>query len=66
MSNKVLVIGLDGATFDLLRPWMAEGHLPNLKRLMQAGASGSALLPGEPEWQVGEMGLGYREEEYEA
>ncbi|TMD90625.1 MAG: DUF3090 family protein [Chloroflexi bacterium] len=29
---------------------------------MQAGASGSALLPGEPEWQVGEMGLGYHED----
>ncbi|MCA1553256.1 MAG: alkaline phosphatase family protein, partial [Chloroflexi bacterium] len=40
MSNKVLVIGLDGATFDLLKPWMAEGHLPNLKRLMDTGASG--------------------------
>src|SRR5207245_9028665 len=27
-----------------------------------AAAGGSALLPGEPEWQVGEMGLGYHEE----
>ncbi|MCA1554206.1 MAG: alkaline phosphatase family protein [Chloroflexi bacterium] len=36
----MLVIGLDGATFDLLKPWMAEGRLPNLKRLMDTGASG--------------------------
>jgi len=37
---KVLVIGLDGATFDLLRPWIDGGELPNLRRLMQQGASG--------------------------
>jgi predicted AlkP superfamily phosphohydrolase/phosphomutase len=37
---KVLVIGLDGATFDLIEPWAAEGYLPNLQRLMQQGASG--------------------------
>ena len=40
MSNKVLIIGLDGATFDLLKPWMAEGHMPYLKRLMDTGAHG--------------------------
>lgn len=40
MSHKVLVIGLDGATFDLLKPWMAEGHMPTLKKLMDTGASG--------------------------
>ena len=37
---KVLVIGLDGATLDLLRPWIEAGELPNLQRLMQQGASG--------------------------
>jgi len=37
---KVLVIGLDGATFDLLRPWIEAGELPNLQRLMRQGASG--------------------------
>ncbi len=40
MPNKVLVIGLDGATFDLLKPWMAEGRMPNLKKLMDGGARG--------------------------
>ena len=37
---KVLVIGLDGATFDLIRPWAAAGHLPTLSRLMSQGAGG--------------------------
>jgi predicted AlkP superfamily phosphohydrolase/phosphomutase len=37
---KVLVIGLDGATLDLLGPWIESGELPNLHRLMEQGASG--------------------------
>ncbi len=37
---KVLVIGLDGATLDLLGPWIAAGELPNLQRLMVQGAWG--------------------------
>ena len=39
--NKVLVLGLDGATFDLIKPWAAAGHLPTLKRIMEGGAHGS-------------------------
>jgi predicted AlkP superfamily phosphohydrolase/phosphomutase len=31
------VIGLDGATFDLIRPWAEQGKLPNLQRLMDQG-----------------------------
>ena len=37
---KVLVIGLDGVTFDLLGPWIDAGELPNLQRLMQQGTWG--------------------------
>jgi predicted AlkP superfamily phosphohydrolase/phosphomutase len=37
---KTLVIGLDGATFDLLGPWIEAGELPNLQRLMRQGAWG--------------------------
>ncbi|MGD9145187.1 MAG: alkaline phosphatase family protein [Anaerolineae bacterium] len=37
---KVLVIGLDGVTFDLLGPWIEAGELPNLQKLMAQGASG--------------------------
>ncbi|MEM7131198.1 MAG: alkaline phosphatase family protein [Chloroflexota bacterium] len=39
MNRRVLVIGLDGATWDLMRPWMAEGKLPNLRALCEVGAS---------------------------
>lgn len=34
----VLVIGLDGATFDLLDPWIDQGYLPTLARLIAAGS----------------------------
>ncbi|MFW6082579.1 MAG: alkaline phosphatase family protein [Chloroflexota bacterium] len=39
-ANKVMVIGLDGATLDLIRPWASAGHLPTLQELMTNGASG--------------------------
>ena len=35
---KVFVIGLDGATFDLILPWAAQGLLPTLDRLIKGGA----------------------------
>lgn len=40
-KTRVLVIGLDGATFDLLGPWMKEGKLPTLARLTKSGVSGT-------------------------
>ena len=36
--SQVFVIGLDGATFDLIHSFVAQGYLPNLKNLMQRGA----------------------------
>jgi predicted AlkP superfamily phosphohydrolase/phosphomutase len=38
--RPLLVIGLDGATLDLVRPWVTEGRLPHLARLMEGGAWG--------------------------
>jgi predicted AlkP superfamily phosphohydrolase/phosphomutase len=35
---KVFVIGLDGATFDLIKPFVAQGKLPTFKKLMDSGA----------------------------
>jgi predicted AlkP superfamily phosphohydrolase/phosphomutase len=35
---RLLVIGLDGATFDLLVPWSESGYMPNLARLMATSA----------------------------
>lgn len=40
-THRLLIIGLDGATFDVLRP--LEQHLPHLARLMRNGASGQLL-----------------------
>ena len=40
---KILLIALDGATLDLLTPWMAAGELPLLKQLYQEGAGGTLL-----------------------
>ncbi len=37
---RAIVIGLDGATFDLILPWVKEGHLPTFKRLMDEGVWG--------------------------
>jgi predicted AlkP superfamily phosphohydrolase/phosphomutase len=44
---KVVVIGLDAATWTLIRPWIAEGKMPNVAKLMKAGVSGSleSILP---------------------
>lgn len=41
MSSRVFVLGWDGATWDILRPLMAEGRLPVLQSLMQKGVSGT-------------------------
>ena len=37
--TKILVIGLDAATLDLIGPWAGKGHLPTLDRLIQQGAA---------------------------
>src|SRR6185437_11399304 len=39
-APKLVVIGLDAATWTLLRPWTEEGAIPNLARLGKAGVSG--------------------------
>jgi predicted AlkP superfamily phosphohydrolase/phosphomutase len=52
--TKLLIIGLDGATFDLIKPWAAEGKLPTLAKLMHDGVTGdleSTLPPvTSPAW----------------
>jgi len=52
--QKVMVVGLDGATFDLIRPWVNGGHLPNLSRLLAEGSYGKleSVIPplSTPAW----------------
>jgi predicted AlkP superfamily phosphohydrolase/phosphomutase len=45
--TRVLIIGIDGATLDLVQPWAEAGHLPNLHRLMREGSYGPlrSVLP---------------------
>lgn len=50
----LLILGLDGATLDLVEPWIAEGRLPHLARLQRAGAWGrlASTVPAAtfPSW----------------
>jgi predicted AlkP superfamily phosphohydrolase/phosphomutase len=52
--TKLIIIGLDGATFDLIKPWAAQGKLPALAQLIQTGVHGeleSTLPPvTSPAW----------------
>ena len=50
----LLILGLDGATLDLVEPWAADGTLPNLARLLREGAWGrlASTVPAAtfPSW----------------
>jgi predicted AlkP superfamily phosphohydrolase/phosphomutase len=35
---KIFCIGLDGATFDVIKPFVAQGKLPTIHKLMERGA----------------------------
>src|SRR5437867_3653438 len=54
MGVPLVVVGLDGATLDLIRPWIADGTLPHLGRLCDRGAWGhlrSTIPPATfPAW----------------
>lgn len=41
MSNKVIILGIDGAAFRLLRPWVEAGKLPNLSHILREGTWGN-------------------------
>jgi len=38
---RVIILGLDGATMRLIKPWAKEGKLPNFKRLIENGSYGN-------------------------
>ncbi len=40
VAKRALVIGLDGATFDVLDPLMEEGRMPRLKAAIESGVAG--------------------------
>lgn len=45
--SRVFIVGWDGATFDLVEPWIAEGKLPNIAEVYRNGAHGelASTLP---------------------
>ncbi len=61
MRPRVVVIGLDGATWDLLDPMMAQGWMPHLARLVREGTRArlrSTLPPlTAPAWSSFMTGL---------
>ena len=40
MANRILVVGWDGADWDILDPLLAAGELPHLARLIERGRRG--------------------------
>ncbi|MEW6732614.1 MAG: alkaline phosphatase family protein [Acidobacteriota bacterium] len=60
MSIKAAVIGLDGATFEIIDLLIERGALPNLKRLIEEGAAGplrSSITPNSfPGWTSASTG----------
>ena len=60
-APKILVVGLDGATFDLMTPWMEAGYLPRMKALRDGGAWGTlqSVIPplSPPAWTTAFTGV---------
>ncbi len=43
-SDKILVLGLDGATWDIIDPLIERGELPNIKSLKDSGSYGTLVM----------------------
>ncbi|MBS3136877.1 alkaline phosphatase family protein [Candidatus Woesearchaeota archaeon] len=40
-KNRILIIGLDGSTFNLLMPWLRENKLPTINAILKKGVWGT-------------------------
>jgi len=47
-NNKVIIIGIDGATFDIILPMMKRGELPTFKNIIDKGAWGQLMSTYPP------------------
>ena len=51
---RLILFGIDGATFDIIKPAVAAGHLPTISRLLKEGAHGvlKSIIPPvtSPAW----------------
>ena len=54
--GRTIVVGLDGASFTLLEPWIEAGELPTIERIVGEGVSGEleSVLPPitSPNWKA--------------
>jgi predicted AlkP superfamily phosphohydrolase/phosphomutase len=52
--DRIIVLGLDGATFDIIDPMIEQGKLPNLKKMITNGSRGilNSVIPpySPPAW----------------
>ena len=53
---RIIVIGIDGGTWNTIKPLAEKGDLPTFKKLMSSGAFGTLLLGGK--FQSGDVHLG--------
>jgi len=60
-KTRLFVIGLDGATWDLLDPWIEAGDLPNIQRFREESAWGTmnSVIPylSPPAWTSAVTGV---------
>ncbi len=40
LMSRLAIVGIDGATYEIIRPMVAAGELPHIARLLREGASG--------------------------
>ncbi len=76
---KVVLVGIDGATWSVLDPMLEQGELPNLERLISNGSRGvllargplvsppiwTTIATGRPPYEHGIHGFFYKEGEQE-
>ena len=62
MAGRLLIIGLDAGTFDILDPLVASGDMPNVGAILEAGACAELLSTfpptTSPAWPALVTGLG--------
>lgn len=46
---KVVILGIDGATFNIIDPLIEKGKLPNVKKIIENGFSGNMKSTASPE-----------------
>src|ERR1700686_3078772 len=47
-TPRVLVIGVNGAEWDIIRPLILRGEMPNLAKMMENGVSGKLQTTSDP------------------